>query len=106
MERLLFDADSAEQWLTERELIVERPIKVPNTVSKLNVCFRVHVMFAHKDPCSLHAVPFPSFVAVLSTNSAERRQNSVQRSHFARSFKKRQIFDVTKKSKYERIVML
>jgi len=28
LKRLLFDADNAEQWLTERELIVERPIKV------------------------------------------------------------------------------
>ena len=28
LQRLLFDADNAEQWLTERELIVERPIKV------------------------------------------------------------------------------
>lgn len=28
LQRLLFDVDNAEQWLTERELIAERPIKV------------------------------------------------------------------------------
>ena len=28
LQRLLFDVDNAEQWITERELIAETPIKV------------------------------------------------------------------------------
>ena len=37
LERLIFDVENAEQWLTERELIAERPIKViRNNCSKIS----------------------------------------------------------------------
>lgn len=51
MERLLFDADNAEQWLTERELIVERPIKVryPDFAVFLISRLKVLVTSSHAD---------------------------------------------------------